>query len=457
MHLGGGEIMNNFKKVLAVLLASGILFTGTAFVSGAAPGQNAEHDYTVISPYEDVDWDNWLPLKAALHTHTLASDGADNMDEMVESHYELGFDILAITDHMIVHRGWDKMSQTVPIMNIVKRERNQGRSVSPLTPQRYQEILNGVGRNGRGMLDVPFGVELNGAVPSNSHVNGLFADYGQGLIGVDGDYETPVREVEKLGGVTFLNHLGNFTQAWTKEDPNISRKPIYVNKFARIFLDYPSCVAMDINSGTDSHTGYDRILWDEVLQKTIPHGRNVSCITFSDSHGVDQNDRAFTVMMQPENTVEALKTCMETGAYFSISRNAKVEIGPDFTGEGPCPIVTRIDVDQQADKITLTAENYDEITWVSNGEIVAKGETINLDDIADLGCYVRAYLTGPGGICYTQAFVITAPDIEWAKPYVPAVVLDYSRILRAMEQILVRTVLQYSLGFKLLRYILMGV
>jgi hypothetical protein len=138
-------------------------------------------------------------------------------------------------------------------MNIVKRERNQGRSVSPVTPQRYQEILNGVGRNGRGMLDVPLGVELNGAVPSNSHVNGLFADYGQGLIGVDGDYETPVREVEKLGGVTFLNHLGNFTQAWTKENPNISRKPIYVNKFARIFLDYPSCVAMDINSGTDSH------------------------------------------------------------------------------------------------------------------------------------------------------------------------------------------------------------
>lgn len=449
-----------WKKLLALTLCASLLLPAGLFgvgSSAAATAEESEHDFTIDSPYKNVNWGTWKALKAALHTHTIASDGASNLDEMVESHYSLGFDILAITDHMVNNRGWNTMPQTVPIMTLVKRERNQGRAVSPLTQQRYQEILSGVGRGGRGMLDVPLGVELNGAVPSNTHVNGFFVDYGQGLIGVDGDYETPVRKNGELGGLTMLNHIGNFTQAWDKQDPDISRKPKYVNKFARLFLDYPSCFAMDINSGDDAHTPYDRILWDEVLQKTIPNGRNVFCVTFSDSHGTDQNDRAFTVMMQPENTAEALRTCMESGAYFGVSRHARYELGDDFNGEGPVPAVTRITVDQGADTIALTGENCDDITWVSDGNIIAKGASIDLDDYADdLGCYVRAYLTGPGGICYTQAFVITAPDIEFPAVHVPKT-FDYSVILRALADFMTDVVLKNSIAFKLFKYFAIGI
>lgn len=447
----------NFKKLLALTLCISLILSAGLLGAGAAPDAATAHDYTIISPYEDVNWGTWKALKAALHTHTIASDGEPNIDESVEMHYALDFDILAITDHMINAVPWNEVPKTVPIMTLLKKDRNQGKELSPLTDERYHEILTGVGRGGRGMLDVPLGVELNGAVPLDTHVNGLFAEYGQGLIGVSGDYETPAREVEKLGGITFLNHLGNFTQAWDNSDPNISRQPKYVNKFARIFLDYPSCVAMDINSGTDAHTGYDRILWDEVLMKTIPNGRNVSCITFSDSHGLDQDDRAFTVMMQPENTVAALKTCLKTGAYFGVSRHAMVELGENFEGIGPTPIVTHIAVDQTADKITLTGANYDEITWVSNGKIIATGASLDLDDHVDLGCYVRAYLTGPGGICYTQAFVITAPDIDWGTPYVPGVTLDYSYFLRVLQTLLDKYVLQHSFVFKLTRRLLVGI
>ncbi len=446
----------NLKNLLAITLCMSLILSAGLFGAGAAEEANAAHDYTIISPYKDVNWDTWKALKAALHTHTIASDGKPNIDESVEEHYALDFDIFAITDHMVNAAPWNQVPKTVPIMNLVSRDRNQGKALSPLTDTRYEEILTGVGRDGRGMLDVPLGVELNGAVPLDTHVNGLFANYGQGLIGVSGDYETPIRETEKAGGITFLNHLGNFTKAWDERDPSISRKPKFVNKFARIFLDYPSCVAMDINSGTDAHTGYDRILWDEVLQKTIPNGRNVSCISFSDSHGIEQNDRAFTVMMEPENTIATLRTCMETGAYFAVSRHAMAELGETFSGTGPTPIVTRIAVDQTADKITLTGAHYDSITWVSNGNIIATGESIDLDDYADLGCYVRAYLTGAGGICYTQAFVITAPDIDWGTPYVPAVTLDYSYFLRALQTILDKLVLQHSIAFKLARRILIG-
>lgn len=448
-----------FIKRLCLLMSFFLILSLFPSATAAAiPVQaTGTRDYTIDSPYKDVNWNTWHTLKAALHTHTIASDGASDLNESVEKHYELGFDILAVTDHMIVHRRWDTVPQTVPIMNLMKRERNQGRKVTPVTPERYQDILDGVGRDGRGMLDVPMGIELNGAVPSNSHVNGLFADYGQGLIGIDGDYETPVREVEKRGGITFLNHVGTFTKAYAKDDPSISKKPIIVNKFARIFLDYPSCVAMDINSGTDTNTRYDRILWDEVLQKTIPHGRNVSAISFSDGHGLEQFDRAFSLMMMPENTVEALRTCMETGAFFPVATYACYELGNDFRGEGPTPAVTRVTVDQQENRITLEGIHYDAVTWVADGNIIATGNTIDLNDYEDdLGCYVRAYLTGSGGICYTQAFVLSAPDVVIQPQRIPRT-LDYSVFLRTLTNFLETAFLQRSVVFGLLRFVLLGV
>ena len=171
-------------------------------------------------------------------------------------------------------------------MTLVKRERNQPRCFAE--QQRYQEILSGVGRGGRGMLDVPLGVELNGAVPSNTHVNGFFVDYGQGLIGVDGDYETPVRKNGELGGLTMLNHIGNFTQAWDKQDPDISRKPKYVNKFARLFLDYPSCFAMDIN-GDDAHTPQRPYIMGRSASKPFPTAQCLLSPSAIARH--DQNDR----------------------------------------------------------------------------------------------------------------------------------------------------------------------
>lgn len=447
-----------FKRILSSLLCVCIILPAGVFGAGAVQtAAPAAHDYTIINPYKDVNWNTWKQYKAALHTHTIASDGASNLDEMVESHYALGFDILAITDHMITNKGWNVMPQLVPLMTAAKKERNAGRTVVPLTDARYREILTGADRGGRGMLDVPFGVELNGAVPRDTHVNGLFVNYGQGLLGVSGDYETPVRENGKLGGITFLNHIGNFTEAWDKRDPGISKDPKYVNKFARIFLDYPSCIAMDINSGEDAHTPYDRILWDEVLQKTIPNGRNVSCITFSDSHGVDQNNRAFTLMMEPENTAAALRTCLETGAYFGVSTHARYELGDEFNGTGPTPAVTKVDIDQSGDSITLTGINYDKITWVSNGNIIANGETISLDTCNDLGCYVRAYMTGPGGICYTQAFIITAPDIKWDVPSVPKITIDYSQILRALVTVLDKLLFSRSIAVKLFKHFALGI
>lgn len=393
------------KKILSVIL-SVVLTLSFASIAFAAN----DVDYTIGNPYESVDWDTWHAYKTQLHCHTTASDGASNIDATIEAYYAADYDILAITDHMTLGVRWDEKPQVVSLMRLVKSERTGFAALTPLTTERREEILNGVGRNGKGMLEVTTGIELNGAVPNNSHINGYFSDYGQGLIGIDGDYETPAREVGERGGITFLDHLGDYTKAW--EDYEISHDETFIRKFSKIFLENSTCVGTGINSAKDINTAADRILYDEILQVTVPRGVVPWSFSFSDSHSdtIDQIDRAFTVHMMPEQTVEALRTSMEDGTFFPVCRYARYEMGEDYVGVGAYPTVNRITVDNDKDTITLDVENYNKIVWVADGVEIAEGAKLSIDEYGDkINSYVRAYVVGDGGVLYVQPFTITRP------------------------------------------------
>ncbi|MDR3313530.1 MAG: hypothetical protein LBS96_03630 [Oscillospiraceae bacterium] len=415
------------RKFLALCLVLSLL-PGLGLWAFSAPEATA---YTIGNPYAAVDWDTWQSYKAQLHAHTNGSDGFVPLDEMIEEHYRLGYDILAITDHMMLGVPWNQIPRTVPMMRLVKYERTGLLPMTPLTDARRDEILAGVGRGGRGMLEITQGIELNGAVPTNSHLNGFFCDYGQGLIGVDGDFETPVKGVEAAGGVTFINHIGLHTGSYKSEDPpHFYDDPQYANKFASLFIQYPSCLGMGINSSDDDNTKWDRDLYDQVLQKVIPYGSTPWAFAFSDAHDRGQFDYAFTVHVMPELTAAALRQSMESGAFFAASHFASFEVGDDFRGEGELPAVQKITVDEAAGVITLAAENYDAVTWVSNGKIIATGAALDLAaHDAQVGSYVRAYLTGPGGILYVQPFTVLRPGQTLPKESVQKPV-DLSVFLR---------------------------
>lgn len=413
------------KKIISVILSVILTFSfaSVAFAAG-------DVDYTIGNPYESVDWDTWHAYKTQLHCHTTASDGASNIDETIEAYYKADYDILAITDHMTLGVRWDEKPQVVSLMRLVKHERTGFAALSPLTTERREEILTGVGRNGRGMLEVTTGIELNGAVPNNSHINGYFSDYGQGLIGIDGDYETPAREVGERGGITFLDHLGDYTKAW--EDYEISHDETYIRKFSKIFLENSSCLGTGINSAKDINTAADRILYDEILQVTVPRGVVPWSFSFSDSHSdtIDQIDRAFTVHMMPEQTVEALRTSMEDGTFFPVCRYARYEMGEDYVGVGAYPTVNRITVDNDKDTITLDVENYNKIVWVADGVEIAEGEKLSIDEYGDvINSYVRAYVVGDGGVLYVQPFTVSRPgDVVLEDDVEP--VYTYSNLFR---------------------------
>ena len=434
-----------------------------------------QKNYIIESPYEGIDWDAWDDYKTQLHCHTTASDGFLTVDEFCRMHYALNFEIVALTDHGTINKGWNVEPETVPLMRFIKKERTKMADIIPIPEDEYQGYINGTNPNKtyitskgdtltrtteNGMLDVPKGIELNMATPiADCHLTGYYCDYGQGLAGVFGDYETPSKGVKDAGGISFLSHVGEYVYTEKDSENYVGKKvdEYYVNKFARIFIENAgSSLGTGINSATDAHTRCDRILYDQILQKTIPYGVVPWGNTFADSHNETAVNDAYTMSWMPELTLDAFRECLEKGQFFSVSHYSNgVELNgmeemPDFDEQAVydsksywldnTPLVKRMSVDQEADTITVEGINANIITWVSNGEVI-KRESIengkatldlhNDEFLAEPYMYVRFYLSGDNGICYSQPIVLNVEGEEFEKVEIPET-NDISTFLRGL-------------------------
>ena len=396
--------MKMSKKLIAISLVASLVMA-LFLPIGAFAGQVS---YDITSPYETVDWDTWNQYQAQLHTHTLYSDGTVDVKDVVERYYELGYDILAVTDHGVVNKGWNRVPEVLDLIGY-----NQYiNDFEPMSQERYEEItIHGTGRNGRPMLDVPYGIELNALVVRKNHVNGFFVDYGNGILGQEEDYESVIAGNSAAGGITFINHPGDFIAA-NKEN---GRAEDY-NQL-KVFIDplmkYDSCVGIEIFNLRDTTDRADRILWDTILQYTIPQGKNVWGFANDDSHALDDIDVTRDIMLMPNLSNEDLRTAMENGTFFACSRYARYEMGEDFVGEGAYAQIHEVLVDDDNDTISVAASNYDEIEWIANGEIIATGNTLNLREYSDeIGCYVRFQIKNEGGIVCSQPFVCDDGDMS---------------------------------------------
>lgn len=399
------------KKIISVVLS--VLMITTIAIPVFA---EETVEYTITSPYETVDWDTWGQYKTMLHTHTLYSDGEVDVKDVVEEYYAQDYDVLAITDHGVVNKGWDKKPDMLPLIGYnqyIKR-------LTPLSAERYAEITSGADRGGRGMLDVPLGIEMNGVVMRKNHVNGFFCGYGQGIWGGEEDYETPVAETEKAGGISFIDHPGDFYAA----HKDISRANDYNNLklWIDIFMKYKSCVGMEVYNERDTVARYDRVIWDNILMYTVPRGRVIWGFANDDAHVVSNIGVTAEMMLMPENTVENLRTAMENGTFFACSKISRVELGDEFVGTGDFAKVTRIDVDEANDTISVAIESTTDYTveWVADGKVIATGDSINLRDYSEeIGSYVRFQIKNEGGIVLSQPFVCDDGNMDACMIYYP--------------------------------------
>ncbi|MBR6939803.1 MAG: hypothetical protein IKH65_03250, partial [Clostridia bacterium] len=299
-------------------------------------------------------------------------------------------------------------------------------------------ITTGTYQNrGRKMVCVTGANELNNLSLSKNHVNGYFlpSDVGNGFGGRENEagYEDAVKFIDENGGLSHINHPGDWIDS--NDNPDAVNDKKNIELFGNLVLKYKSCLGIEILNEHNGTTGYDRILWDNLLMYCLPYGKTVIGFSNTDAHNIRDTDSSFSVFMMKENNMENIKKTMQSGAFFAVTkvlRGNDFEIGPkeefDLREQNiPYPMFTDLRV--EGHKLIACATQADQIQWIANGKVIMKktvteGETVTLDldtiEGSENFLYVRAELLGKGGLCASQALTIdngTAPaKFEPAEP-----------------------------------------
>ncbi len=425
--------MKKTAKLLSIILSMLMLaqLGLTAFA--------AETDYTIVSPYDKVVWegdDAWGAYKGTLHTHTTYSDADLDLPTMIKGYYNRDFDFVANADHGVTGVEWNK-EPARPLLYMYQYI--IGNKVGHLTDEEYEAITSGTYKledgtaRGKGMTCVTGANELGYITLTKSHVNGYFlpSDVGNAWDGGENGFEEAVKFIDDNGGLSHINHPGDWLQS--NQNPDIVNDPESVKYFGDIILKYDSCLGTEVFNERNGTTGYDRVLWDNLLMYCLPYGKNVIGFSNTDAHWLDTIDTSFMIFMMEENTMAEVEKTMQSGAFFSVTRKLRnntvkgSEIGPDkefdvSNQDIPYPMFTKVVTEGHT--VTVNYTDAKQIQWIADGKVILKKPvngngtlTLDLDKIenAEDYSYIRAELLGEGGMCITQAFVIddgSAP-LEW--------------------------------------------
>lgn len=408
------------KKLIALFLSLSLIFSLTVMIG------NAQSDYTIVSPYSEVIWEGdnaWGAYKGTLHSHSTYSDADVDLATMIKEYYNQGYDFLANSDHGITGVEWNKEQ---PALLLYAYQKLSGKTIAHLTDEEFEAITNGTYPlyddtiRGTKMTCVTGANELNNLTLTKCHVNAFYLPEGKGngFGGVENGFEKAVKFTESNGGLSIINHPGD----WLESNNDISQvsKKENIEFFGDILLKYDSCLGMEVFNEKNSVTPYDRILWDNLLMYTLPYGKNVIGFSNTDAHVTENVDSSFSIFMMEENTSENIKATMKSGASFLVTRSIKHGndiIGPEKgfdvrNSDLPYPLFTKVSVDGH--KITVKAKDTQAIQFIADGKVIYKSTatadeiTLNLDTIdgAEDFSYVRVEAFGKGGLCLTQALVI---------------------------------------------------
>lgn len=417
--------MKALKKILGVSLA--MLFV--LQLGFCCIGASAAQDYKIVSPYENVVWSGngaWGAYKGTIHTHTSYSDAGESLSAMVKEYYNQDYDFLANADHGITGVEWNKEPEKQLLYSY---QELIGNKFEHLTDEEFAAITSGTyalydGKiRNKKMTCVVGANELNNLSLTKNHVNGYFLapDVGNGFGGLENEagYEKAIKFIDDNGGLSHINHPGDWIESNT--NPDAVNNPKNIELFGNLILKYDSCLGTEVLNEKNGTTGYDRILWDNLLMYCLPYGKTVIGFSNTDAHSKKTVDSSFSIFMMPENNVENIKATMQNGAFFAVTRRLRANdtIGPeedfDVMNKGlPYPMFSSLTVNGH--KITATVKDTSMIQWIANGKVISKtavtsdgaSVTLDLDKIegAEDFLYVRAELFGEGGLCLSQALVI---------------------------------------------------
>ncbi|HUU69337.1 MAG TPA: dockerin type I domain-containing protein, partial [Planctomycetota bacterium] len=212
---------------------------------------------------------------------------------------------------------------------------------------------------------------------SGHHMNSLFCGYAS----TSSDENVLLSGVQQAGGIAILNHPGrySYTADW----------------YANLFRTYNHLFAMEVYNQGDRYPN-DRVKWDQVLGLLMPDkpAWGVSC---DDAHVQSHMGNNWNVLLLTSVTEEEVRSALLNGRFYFTRKTSSTS---------PVPVIDSIAVNAGNATITITGQNYTEIRWISNGQLIHTGATLNCETTPNVGTYVRAELHGPAGITHTNPFAI---------------------------------------------------
>ncbi len=302
----------------------------------------------ISNPYANVVWFTYETHIGNFHTHTRQSDGRHSVPGVIDAYHEIGYTVLAITDHN------------------TRRYPAAERITHP-----WEDFDRD--SNALGMIAVP-GSELS----IGDHIVSLFSEYNSQTR----DVGARLAGIGQAGGIGYFAHPMRY-----------SRSPEF---YAEHYEQNPHIFGQAIYNQGDRHSGH-RELWDAVLSLSMPE-RPVWGIAEDDTHRQEHVGRNRVYMLMPALSHDNVRASLMSGAFYSTYSTSANHTPPALTG---------VRVDEARGTITLTADNHTHVRWMSMGEEVATGETIDLVRTPGIDRYVRAEFQGEEGRMYTNPFGLT--------------------------------------------------
>ena len=324
--------------------------------------------FKIDNPYESVDWENHQQYKANFHTHTTRSDGRLNPDTVVDIYHALGYHILAITDHNEVTYPWTQFSE----MDASTKSFERAESEPETMPAHFNyEDRNPVVLK---MIDIE-GNEFS----RHHHMGSFFND----LLGTE-DVKESLEAIAEQDGIVMLNHPGRYNYP--------------IDWYVDLYQTHGHLIGLEVYNQGDRYPG-DRPKWDSLLTVTMPD-RPVWAYSNDDMHSLPHVGRNWNMLVLPELSHESVRNGMEKGLSYFI-------YAPQGHDGAEPPVIYFVRTDNRSGTIEINAGRYNSVEWISEGRVVHDGPVLDLNELKNVGSYVRAMFYGEGEtVVGTQPFGI---------------------------------------------------
>lgn len=333
----------------------------------------------ITNPYASVEWKTVGYYDANLHTHTNFSDGAYDPHYAIDTYHQLGYTILALTDHDSHHYTfWPKALYPWTELNDIYhqiKDQTGGRRDKP-----YSEVVKEEWQNRDpeqlGMVSIP-GSEIS----RTHHLGSLFNHYAGGTT----SEETAFMEIGKQGGLALFFHPGRYDRdaEW------------YVDFYQR----HDHVVGMEVYNQVDRYP-VDRNKWDSVLHLLMPE-RPVWGFANDDTHSDNHFGRNRNIFLLSDFTKENVFQAMKKGNFLFFS--------PVVQGTPSEVKLKGVKVDKKGIQLEL-AGDFDRIEWITynpdtgESQIIGHKPGISVRSIPSYAHFVRAVIVSDAGRLYTQPF-----------------------------------------------------